>query len=1126
MAQKAAIGGVLVSTHDQKPQINWADIEKIFADVVELDANAVEEYWRTEHVSVDHQKIVESLLVHDRAMLRIESSRSGSSNHLVAAAGTDDAAPHRPARQLLFSPGTTFDDIELLFPSAQTGNSEVWCAQLIESRRRVAVKFLLESDDATSATERFAREIETLKRLKHPNIAAIHDAGAAPSGHPYFVMQWIDGVPITDFCDQHRLTIKQRVALICTLCDAIDYAHKFLIVHRDLKPENVLVTDEGELFVLDFGIAKTIAVAGHVCHEDTDQGLNHQSIHAEIRLTPAYAAPEQYSQSPVTTATDVHGIGILLYELLCGHHPFSPIAQPGIEALTDRVCSGVPERINKIAAMEAVPIDAVPMDAIGNNCSSNAAGRKNPQLIAGYRKSTPRQLRRALRGKLELICVAALRKEPEDRIASPAELKNELTHWQQNRPLNLETSGQKFTQRLSRHPLRLAMVCAALGAAIAALIGYRWIHSLDWANKRQIQKLSRTNKAATDDLKLARSNANRLRQENDQMTAVLTRIASDPLQRGSPEDGDSRYDVNSVAETASINVIRTLAGQGDFAAATKLIDQVKSPQRFPLQDRILMSDAMRQIGRTTASMQLVADVLQSPEPQFSNLETLEQKFTAVSMARLMLQAGWPREASDWIQRLSDARGADSEDSSDACLLELEILVALQEFESATEKLIDCARLRDNSYFDPEQQLKFRELEIEVAIGNGQLKDAAKLLQALPAIPKRYPIQGVKRLKLRAALESESAEKLVTLQRGLDLLAASELPNHPIALELYVKLDEINSQVQSDEATSPWLEKAWRRIESTGEFGTQLAFAVVQSRAQSEGPTDVLADRELLQPYRYLLSQDPYYEKSYAFALLKCILKQDDTVEKGNSTTIVLSEAENLLAAAETIGSETRFDTIYAYCGMLHCESNLKPAQVDEVKSSLREALQAELASQQHASKIFLIGVLESMDRDDLGSCFQWINRYQNSQYAEAKDQQQMVVYVAQQSLSEAEHQQAEFLINQFLLTLPNPEDRIDLQLDAAFVISKLPQPSERSVNQLLEIRQRINRGDDKKWLDQLPALELNTAFYSNRSNTASLAAQLLKAYPDSQPLQEAVWTISQALKLSGDNRYQAWKSLE
>lgn len=262
------------------------------------------------------------------------------------------------------------------------GMGSVWLAERVDGlfKRRIALKLVHPALMGPVMTERLAREREILASLSHPNIARLLDAGIAEDGQPYLALEYIQGTPLTSYCDEHCLPVRERLQLLGQVLGAVQYAHARLVVHRDLKPSNILVSDDGQVHLLDFGIAKLVTDAG------TAQATELTLLGGRV-LTPDYAAPEQIAGAPITTATDVHALGVMLYELLTGERPYRP------------------KRDSRGALEEAILED----DPV-------APSRLEPSDAAARARSTsPRRLARICRGDLDTIALKALRKSPSER---------------------------------------------------------------------------------------------------------------------------------------------------------------------------------------------------------------------------------------------------------------------------------------------------------------------------------------------------------------------------------------------------------------------------------------------------------------------------------------------------------------------------------------------------------------------------------------------------------------------------------------------------------------------------------------------------------------------------------------
>src|SRR5215813_14329780 len=185
-----------------------------------------------------------------------------------------------------------------------------------EFSKRVAIKLVKRGMDTDFILRRFRKERQILAALDHPNIALLLDGGTTEDGLPYFVMEFIEGQPLYRYCDEHKLTIADRLRLFLSICDAVQYAHQKQVVHRDIKPSNVFVTSAGGVKLLDFGIAKLLNpnLVGDITHDPTATAM--------LLMTPEYASPEQVQGGPIRPTTDVYSLGVLLYELLTGHRPY------------------------------------------------------------------------------------------------------------------------------------------------------------------------------------------------------------------------------------------------------------------------------------------------------------------------------------------------------------------------------------------------------------------------------------------------------------------------------------------------------------------------------------------------------------------------------------------------------------------------------------------------------------------------------------------------------------------------------------------------------------------------------------------------------------------------------------
>ncbi|TVP46733.1 MAG: serine/threonine protein kinase [Gemmatimonadales bacterium] len=341
------------------------------------------------------------------------------------------------------------------------GSGSVYVAERVDGlfEARVAVKLLRRGVDTDDVLRRFRAERRILASLQHPNIARLIDGGATPDGRPYLVMELIDGVPLTDYCDTRRLSVRQRLEMFVRVARAVEYAHQSLVVHRDIKPSNILVAADEEPKLLDFGIAKLL----------DPQGPEVELTATRARmLTPAFASPEQLRGERITTATDVYQLGILLYTLLTGQRPFddgSPIgasevrSDPGVEP-------------------------ARPSTVVGKTPRTDAAWRSDGDAAtrAGRRRSEPARLGRELRGDLDTIVMTCLRPEPARRYGSAAALADDVRRFLASHPIRARrpTIGYTMLRFMRRRP----GVVAALAAISLVVWAYMGTSS---AHARQLQ---------------------------------------------------------------------------------------------------------------------------------------------------------------------------------------------------------------------------------------------------------------------------------------------------------------------------------------------------------------------------------------------------------------------------------------------------------------------------------------------------------------------------------------------------------------------------------------------------------------------------------------------------------------
>ncbi len=319
------------------------------------------------------------------------------------------------------------------------GMGTVWLAERADGAfsRQVAVKVLRPGLASSSLLARFHRERQLLAELDHPGIARLYEGGATEDGLPYLVMEHVEGLPIDRWADEHRLGTRERVALFRKVCAAVHGAHQRLIVHRDLKPSNVLVDAAGEPRLLDFGIAKML---------DPERGEGDDATLPEQRpMTPAYASPEQVRGGAITTASDVYSLGVLLYRLLTGDLPH-------------RVETGTLPELERLLAREP-------------RRPSTVVARAGDD-VARARRTSPRGLQRQLEGDLDHVVLCALRRDPERRYASVAELSDDLGRYLEGLPVRAgpDTVLYRVSKFVARNRVMVSAAVLVFALLAAGLV--------------------------------------------------------------------------------------------------------------------------------------------------------------------------------------------------------------------------------------------------------------------------------------------------------------------------------------------------------------------------------------------------------------------------------------------------------------------------------------------------------------------------------------------------------------------------------------------------------------------------------------------------------------------------------
>ena len=324
-----------------------------------------------------------------------------------------------------------------------------------EYDQTVAIKLIKHRIVSDDTLRRFRAERQTLALLDHPNIARLLDAGVTPDGVPFFVMEYVDGVSIDRYCDEHMLSTLDRLRLFRRVCSAVSFAHQKLIVHRDLKPSNILVTPDGVPKLLDFGIAKVLETNTNGQCDDPTETL--QRV-----MTPEYASPEQIRAEPVTTAADVYSLGVVLFELLTGHRPF-------------RLRNRLPHEIARTICEQDPPRPSTAIRRVEEVTFGDPTTRipLTPESVSRTREGEPERLRRRLSGDVDEIILKALRKEPTRRYESVEQFSQDIRRHLEGLPVaarrgSFRYRGAKFLRRNRTRVIVAAVMALSLMAGLVA----------------------------------------------------------------------------------------------------------------------------------------------------------------------------------------------------------------------------------------------------------------------------------------------------------------------------------------------------------------------------------------------------------------------------------------------------------------------------------------------------------------------------------------------------------------------------------------------------------------------------------------------------------------------------------
>ena len=445
----------------------WNKVKEILGEVLSLEPAERDEFLDAAALGAEIRAEVESLLAFE--------TEAENSMHLSAMDFSRDFFNGGKEKNAFI--GQNFGVYRVVRELGYGGMGAVYLAERTDGKfeQKVALKVLKREMNTAALRRRFEQEREILAALEHTNIARLLDAGTTGDGIPYLAMEYIEGLPIDEFCNKNKLALDKRLDLFRKVCAAVNFAHRNLVVHRDLKPSNILVTNEGVPKLLDFGISKFLSA-------DFEQ-VNAATVTKLGAMTPGYASPEQLQHKSVTTATDIYSLGVILYELLSGHRPFEA-KENDLQSIYKAVLEDEPPPpsalVNTItkdfkkkteAKTEVKPTE-------DSEAATKITNFDADTKISHIRHTAPQAVNlnsSSLRGDLDNIVLKALRKEPERRYSSAENLAEDISRHQQGlpvtaRPNTLSYRFEKFIKRNRTSVFAGAMILLAIIGGIGATL--------------------------------------------------------------------------------------------------------------------------------------------------------------------------------------------------------------------------------------------------------------------------------------------------------------------------------------------------------------------------------------------------------------------------------------------------------------------------------------------------------------------------------------------------------------------------------------------------------------------------------------------------------------------------------